>query len=243
MSGTGDESDRAGRDDRARAVRGRHFRRLRHRARWGRCASELHDRRGRTHALGTLLATFGVIALAELPDKTALAALVLATRYRTISVVIGGWLAFLVQTVVAVVAGGLLSALPERPIRLAAGLGFLVFAWLAWRRREEEVEEGEERAVAAGRRSRPAWVSSFLVIFAAEWGDLTQLATAALAAQSRQPLLVGAGALAALWLVTLVAASAGSALSRLVSASLLTRLSAAVFAAVGVAVMVSALHG
>ena len=118
--------------------------------------------------MGTVLATFAVIFIAELPDKTALAALVLGTRYRAISVVIGGWLAFLVQTVIAVAAGGVLSALPSRPIRIAAGVGFLVFAVLAWRRREDESLEEEESAVDvpnAGRR-RPGWLASFLVIFA-----------------------------------------------------------------------------
>lgn len=190
--------------------------------------------------MATLVTTFGIVFIAELPDKTALAALVLGTRYGTVSVVIGGWLAFLAQTIVAVAAGGLLTALPERPIRIAAGLGFIVFAVLAWRRKEDVEEKEEEAAVGAGGiRRRPAWLSSFLVIFAAEWGDLTQLATAALTAQTRQPIAVGLGAIAALWLVTLIAAAAGSALSRFLSAATLTRASAVVFAIVGVIVIAS----
>jgi putative Ca2+/H+ antiporter (TMEM165/GDT1 family) len=194
--------------------------------------------------VGTVLATFAVIFVAELPDKTALAALVLGTRYRTRSVVLGGWLAFLVQTVIAVLAGGLLSTLPERPIRIAAGVGFLIFAVLAWRRREGELLAEEETAIdtRVGRR-RPGWISSFLVIFAAEWGDLTQLATASLTAQTKQPLAVGLGALAALWLVTVIAAVAGSTLGRFLSPSFLTRLSAVVFAVVGGLVIASGVRG
>ena len=192
----------------------------------------------------TLLTTFGVIFIAELPDKTALAALVLGTRYRTISVVIGGWLAFLVQTVVAVLAGGLLTAFPERPIRVTAGLGFIVFAVLAWRRRGEAIAQQEEDAVGEQtRRRRPGWLSTFLVIFAAEWGDLTQLATAALVAQTHEPIAVGLGALAALWLVTVLAAVAGSQLSRFLSASTLAKVSAVVFAIVGLIVIASGIKG
>ena len=197
-----------------------------------------------TSAVTTLLTTFGVIFIAELPDKTALAALVLGTRYRTLSVIAGGWLAFLVQTAIAVTAGGLLTALPARPVRVAAGFGFLAFAVMAWRRREEEVQRDEDAAAGeAVRRGRPGWLSAFLVIFAAEWGDLTQLATAALVAQTHEPLAVGLGALAALWLVTVIAAVAGSQLQRFLTASMLARISAAVFATVGILVILSGVRG
>ena len=189
----------------------------------------------------TFLTTFGVIFLAELPDKTAVASVVLATRYGARSVVIGGWLAFLVQTVIAIAAGGLLTLLPERPVRLASGAGFLVFAILAWRRAgEEELEEEETADVARAAGRRAAWVTCFLVVFAAEWGDLTQLATAALAAQTRQPLAVGLGAVAALGIVTVIAAAAGATLGRLLSTRTLTRASAVVFLAVGALVIASA---
>jgi putative Ca2+/H+ antiporter (TMEM165/GDT1 family) len=186
------------------------------------------------------LTTFGVIFLAELPDKTAIATAVLATRYRPVSVVLGAWLAFLVQTAVAIAAGGLLTLLPEKPIRVAAGAGFLVFASLALRKNPEEEEEEEEREVARQVR-RAGWLSSFLVVFAAEWGDLTQLATAALAAQTREPLAVGIGALVALCLVTLLAVAAGSVLTRFVAQRTLEVASGIVFALVGALVIVTAL--
>src|SRR5437870_2530572 len=127
--------------------------------------------------LTLVLSTFVVIFLAELPDKTALASLVLATQYSMRQVVIGAWLAFLVQTGVAVIAGSLLQLLPSGPVRVAAGVGFLVFAVIALRRKESEelAEEGRE-VLAVKRRRLAPWMSSFLVVFAAEWGDLTQLA-------------------------------------------------------------------
>jgi len=69
-----------------------------------------------------VLSTFGVVFVAELPDKTALASLILATRYPARQVVVGAWLAFLVQTAVAVAAGSVLQLLPTQPVRVAAGL-------------------------------------------------------------------------------------------------------------------------
>jgi len=91
-------------------------------------------------------------------------------------VVVGAWLAFLVQTAVAVAAGSLLELLPSQPVRVAAGLSFLVFAVLALRRKQADPELPKVWA-----RAKP-WVASFLVVFVAEWGDLTQLASAALIA-------------------------------------------------------------
>jgi len=109
-----------------------------------------------------VVSTFGVIFVAELPDKTALASLVLASRYPARHVIAGAWLAFLVQTAVAVAAGSLLTMLPERPVRIAAGVGFLVFAVLAIRRKEEVALSEEEGQVKreAGYRRFP-WLASF----------------------------------------------------------------------------------
>jgi putative Ca2+/H+ antiporter (TMEM165/GDT1 family) len=101
------------------------------------------------------LSVFGVIFLAELPDKTALAALVLATKYRPLPVFLGAALALTVQSLVAVAAGGLLSLLPSHPVHIGAGILFLVFAVLMWRR-----HHGEELGAAIissplGRSNRP----------------------------------------------------------------------------------------
>jgi putative Ca2+/H+ antiporter (TMEM165/GDT1 family) len=187
----------------------------------------------------TLLTTFAVIFIAELPDKTALATLVLAARYRARPIVLGACLAFLVQTIVAVGAGGLLRLLPEREVRLAAGAGFLVFAVLAWRRHDEEEQA---REASARGPERPVWVRGFVAIFIAEWGDLTQLATAGLAAQERNPLAVGVGAVAALWLVCVLAAAVGTQAGRLLGERVLSRASAVVFAAIGCVGIVAALR-
>ena len=191
--------------------------------------------------LSLLVSTFVVVFVAELPDKTALASLMLATRLPARQVVIGAWLAFLVQTLVAVAAGSLLQLLPELPVRIAAGLGFLVFAVIAWRRDADEEVKVEQRDIESPRgRGTPPWVTSFLVVFAAEWGDLTQLATAGLVAHSGKPLEVAIAAVAALWTVTLIAVAAGRQLTRFIHPTLLNRVGAVLFAAIGVFIIASA---
>ena len=194
-------------------------------------------------SLSLIASTFLVIFVAELPDKTALASLVLATRYKAREVVAGAWLAFLAQTAVAVAAGSVLSLLPSQPIHILAGIGFLVFAALAFRRNEED--EFEEEASEVGKvvpRFAP-WITSFLVVFAAEWGDLTQLATATLVAHSGQPLAVGIGAILALWCVTVLAVGVGSRAASILQPQLLARASGVLFAAIGLIVIFTAIRG
>jgi putative Ca2+/H+ antiporter (TMEM165/GDT1 family) len=185
------------------------------------------------------LSVFGVIFVAELPDKTALAALVLATRGRPLAVFLGSALALTIQSVVAVGAGQLVSLLPERPVHIAAGALFLVSAVLMWRRKEDD--DGDARD-APGRQgfARATW-AAFLVIFIAEWGDLTQLATAALAAHSRAPFVVFAGATAALWAVTGIAVFIGHHAGRLLDAHVTKRVAAVLFAIIGTALVAGAL--
>src|SRR5262249_49857033 len=96
----------------------------------------------------------------------------------------------------------------------------------------------QEVETAWARRSAP-WLTSFLVVFAAEWGDLTQLATAGLVAHSGRPLEVGVAAVAALWTVTLLAATAGRQLARLLNPTLLDRIGAVLFGAIGVFIIAS----
>lgn len=189
-----------------------------------------------------VVSAFALVFVAELPDKTALASLVLATHLPPRQVVVGAWLAFLVQTIVAALAGSVLQVFPVQPVRIAAGVGFLVFAVLALRRDLNDELKEEQRDVQTGRgRRSPPWLASFLVVFAAEWGDLTQLATAGLVAHTGKPLEVGIGALAALWAVTVLAATLGSQMSRVMNPTLLNRLSAGLFAIVGVFIIASVL--
>jgi putative Ca2+/H+ antiporter (TMEM165/GDT1 family) len=144
---------------------------------------------------------FALIVPVELPDKTFVATLVLATRYRPAPVWLGVVAAFGVQCVVAVAAGRLLTLLPERPVELVAGALFAVGAIVLFRhaRTAAEEESAAERTFTTKiRRDEPttAWraaLASFLVLFTAEWGDLSQLLTAGLVASGRPafPVFVG----------------------------------------------------
>jgi len=184
--------------------------------------------------LGAIALTFGAIFLVELPDKTFLATLVLATRYRPILVWIGVGLAFAVQTTVAVLLGHAVSFLPETVVQAAAAALFGVGAVLLFResrahRRESEADDGSEYV----EKAKPATgfgavVASFLVLFAAEWGDLSQLLTISMIAKYGHPLSVFVGAWGALLVVSGLAVLAGRVLLRYVKLSLIHYLGAGV---------------
>jgi putative Ca2+/H+ antiporter (TMEM165/GDT1 family) len=180
------------------------------------------------------LSVFGVVFVAELPDKTALAALVLATRGKAIPVFLGSALALTVQSIVAVLAGHLVALLPARPVHIAAGLLFLVSAVAMWRRTDAG---GDGKSGGGGAGFLRATWSAFLVIFIAEWGDLTQLATAALAARYDAPLIVFAAATAALCSVTGIAVLVGHHAGNLLDPTITQRVAAVLFALIGVAMV------
>jgi len=182
---------------------------------------------------------FGVIFIAELPDKTAVATLVLATRHRALPVFAGTASALIVQSLIAVAAGGVLALLPARPVHIGAGVLFLLSAVSMWRSKDEPEPgegEGEGEGDAAG-SVEPSFASAFLkafaVVFLAELGDLTQLGTAALAARFRSPVTVFAGAALALCAVAALAVFLGNRLSRMINPRHVQRVAALVFAALG----------
>lgn len=162
--------------------------------------------------------TFLAIFVVELPDKTFLATLVLATKYRPILVWIGVSLAFLVQTLVAVLLGHAVSFLPEDWVHAAAGLMFLAGAVVLIRegRGHQAAAESDEEIETKDVHGWRAILASFLVLFAAEWGDLSQLLTISLVAKYGAPVAVFIGALSALVLVSGLAVIAGRQLQRFV---------------------------
>ena len=162
-----------------------------------------------------VVAVFPLVFLGELPDKTMFASLVMASRGRPLSVWVGAAAAFAVHVVIAVSIGvALFHLLPHRAVdALVAVLfaGAAVYAFLI--RNQVEEEHGE---VEVGSPLRTAATAS-LVIFIAEWGDLTQVVTANLAARYHSPLSVGLGAVLALWAVAGLAVVSGQGLLRLIS--------------------------
>jgi len=188
-----------------------------------------------TFDLHVAATVFGIIFVAELPDKTALAALVLASRNRPLPVFLGTALALTVQSVVAIAAGRLLALLPARPVHIGAGVLFIVSALFMWRR-ASAVEE-DDKPLASRNGFWRTLGATFGVIFIAEWGDLTQLGTAALAARFRQPATVFVGATLALWAVAALAVFVGHRAGKLLEPRLTARVAAVLFAAVGAALV------
>jgi len=176
---------------------------------------------------------FGVIFLAELPDKTAVATLVLATRHRALPVFAGTASALVVQSLIAVIAGGLLALLPARPVHVVAGLIFVGSAVFMWRR-DEETEEVTSAGGPPPKTFTAAYLKAFAVVFLAELGDLTQIGTAALAARFRAPASVFVGSAAALCSVSALAVFLGNRLSKTLNPHLVQRLAAVVFGLIGV---------
>lgn len=194
--------------------------------------------------LATVATTFALILPAELPDKTFIATLVLATRFRHLWVWLGVITAFAVQVLIAVTAGGLLALAPQR---LVLGITFVLFAVGAFvmikgglsSRAAEQAAADDEAAEISDRADTeraltPAKVFalSFVVLFTAEWGDLSQLLTAGLAARTGEPLSVFLGSWTALVVVSGLAVLTGTWLRsrvpiwriRLVSGGILTAL-------------------
>jgi len=168
--------------------------------------------------LTALVLTFGAIFVVELPDKTFLATLVLATKYRPLLVWIGVGLAFAVQTTVAVLLGHAASFLPAEVVKSVAIVLFIAGAAVLVREGRSHQDDagdefGEKAAPAVGWR---AVLASFLVLFAAEWGDLSQLLTLSLVARYEAPVAVFIGALAALLTVSALAVIVGRSLLRVI---------------------------
>ncbi len=184
--------------------------------------------------LTTIAVVFGSIFVVELPDKTFIAALVLSTRYRPLAVWLGVGLAFGVQTLVAVTVGALATLLPEGVVKGVAIAIFLIGAFLLLRTApgadaaEKEQEEEYARASVEDRSFLKAAVASFLVLFAAEWGDLSQLLTITFVGRYHDHVNVFIGAWAALLVVSGLAVIAGRVLLRSMRLSLLHYIGAGV---------------
>ena len=185
-------------------------------------------------------ASFLIVLPAELPDKTVLACLVMGSRYRPVFVFAGAAAAFAVHVALAVTAGGLLGLLPHRPVQVATGVLFLIGAVLLWR---QHAQDGDEDVADHGRRRRflPVAGLAFAVVFAAEFGDLTQILTVSLAAGYGDPLAVGIGATLALWVAAGGAIIGGRGLLKIIPMTWLTRAAALVMLVLAGASIVTAL--
>lgn len=199
--------------------------------------------------LAVAATVFGLIFVGELPDKTAVASLVLGTKFPWLWAFTGIAAAFVAHVIIAVSAGSLIGLLPRRPVEGVVGALFLLGAFLIWREgnEDEEAEAGEAETEpgdvpATAGFWRVAGLG-FGVIFLAEWGDLTQILTANLAAKYSSPLSVGVGAVLGLWAVGLLAILGGKTLLRVLPIKWITRIAAVVMLVLSGYSIVKAIRG
>jgi putative Ca2+/H+ antiporter (TMEM165/GDT1 family) len=188
-------------------------------------------------SLSAAFQAFAAILPAELPDKTMVAMVVLVTRHkRPLPVWCGAAVAFAVHVAIAVAAGGLLTLLSDAVVHLATAGLFAAGAVVLLREANGNAADPDGNGeVAVAPTARAAFTTSFGVILLAEWGDLTQLATAGIAARSGAPVAVAVGALAALWTVAALAAVLGKTLVARLPIPALQRVAALVFGLLAVA--------
>jgi Ca2+/H+ antiporter, TMEM165/GDT1 family len=168
---------------------------------------------------------FVFIAVAELPDKTMIATLIMGSRNRPLFVWLGASAAFAVHVTLAVVAGRLLELLPHRALEIVVTILFLAGAvFLLIVPEREEVTKGA--AEVPGHMPTAPWrviATAFGVILVGEFGDLTQLLTVNFVAKYHQPLSVFVGALAALLTVAAFGAFGGRALLKVLPVAVIRR--------------------
>jgi Ca2+/H+ antiporter, TMEM165/GDT1 family len=194
------------------------------------------------HYLAVVGIAFIVTFLAELPDKSMFASLVMGTRYRPSWVWAGAAAAFAVHMVIAVTAGQLLTLLPHRTVdAVVAGLFVAGAGYLLW----SSFRGGSREDADAARMGGPEptfWrisAASFGLVFLAEWGDITQLTAANLAARY-DPILVFVGGTLGLWAVAAIAVSVGAKSLSVIPMQWVQRITAAILLALGIYTAVSA---
>ncbi|MEO6882059.1 MAG: TMEM165/GDT1 family protein [Mycobacteriaceae bacterium] len=197
-------------------------------------------------SLAVALTVFVIVFGVELPDKTLVATLILTTRYRGRPVLLGVVAAFAVQVVIAVAFGSALSLLPGRVVAAGVALLFAVGAFLLLREGFGGADVEDDESALAERSRMSFWrisLTSFGVLFAAEWGDASQLAVAALAARYGDPVAVGLGAWLALALVATIAVLIGTKVAHRLPVHLIQRVAGVVFAVFAVVALIELVRG
>lgn len=193
--------------------------------------------------ISLIISTFVIIFLAEMPDKTMFSSIILGSKMTPKWVFLGASLAFLAQVIISVAVGGLVSNLPKQPLNIAVGIVFLIGALLIVREivsNETEEEEALAKKSAHLDPIKQALVA-FSVTFIAEFGDLTQIATANLAAKSGNPLSVGIGAYLGLLAITALAVYFGSTMLSKVPLKPVQFASIAIMGGLGIYTLVNAI--
>ncbi len=187
----------------------------------------------------SFLVSSGVVALAEIGDKTQLLAFLLAARFkRPLPIVLGILVATLVNHGLAGALGAwVTAAVSPEILRWVLGLSFLGMA--AWTLIPDKIED-EETQIAA---RFGVFGATLITFFLAEMGDKTQVATVAMAAHYADPLLVVAGTTLGMLIADVPAVFLGDRLSARIPMRLVHGVAAAIFALLGVATLLGAGSG
>ncbi|KFU81083.1 TMEM165/GDT1 family protein [Amycolatopsis lurida] len=180
-----------------------------------------------------LISAFGLVLAVELPDKTLVATLVLTTRFRAWPVFAGVTAAFAVQSAIAATFGSVLTLLPETLVTLIVAAMFGIGAFMLLREGFRPGKDGGEDASRSGPSPATFFrsaLTSFGVLFAAEWGDASQLATASLTARFGNPFAVALGSFVALVAVAGLAVFIGAKVRSRIRPKLIQRVAGFVFA-------------
>ncbi|MGW3952234.1 TMEM165/GDT1 family protein [Streptomyces sp. NPDC004752] len=187
-----------------------------------------------------IVTAFGLIFLAELPDKTMFASLAMGTRMRPLYVWFGTSTAFVVHVVIAVGAGRLIGLLPTTAVRLVSAALF-AFGAIVLLRGGGDDEDGEDGSgTVTG--FWPVYTTAFMAVFISEWGDLTQITTANLAATDGW-LSTAIGSAAALMSVSALALLAGRFIAKRVPLKTVQRIGAVCMAGLAAWTLVEAFTG
>lgn len=192
----------------------------------------------------SFFAALAIVFVAELPDKTMFATIILTTRYRRPwAVFIGVNLAMVAHAVLAAAVGETLRRLPDRPVQLAVAAMFLLGGWLMLRDRDDGDDSGDGDAaqqMAPASTAGAAIAASAALVGLAEFGDLTQLATIGVVAKYGYPVAAALGSVVAHAAVAGLAVAAGSWLQRRMPVRVITRAAAMLFIVFGVLTLVTA---
>lgn len=155
--------------------------------------------------IGIFFATYAAVFVAEIVgDKLLYTTGVLATRYRTVPLIMGMLAAFMGKMAVAVAVGSTISKLPPLLVAAVTSLSFISVAIVLWRKPVGRTKEEMDRKYAK------AAMVSFAAIFFSEWGDVGQITAATMAARFGAPFMVWAGAVSAMVTKGALAASVGA---------------------------------
>jgi putative Ca2+/H+ antiporter (TMEM165/GDT1 family) len=186
-----------------------------------------------------------VIFLAELPDKSLFASLILGSRFPGFYVWLGAAAAFSVHVTVAVLAGHLLTLLPHTILKIVIAALFLAGSAILFFTKQSPTAEVDEEKKLADKQAATKWkvvATSFSVVFVGEWGDITQIATANYAAKYHDTIHVAIGALIGLWTVTALAIAVGSKALTLIPPKVLQRTTATILFVFGIFSLFQAFH-